>query len=178
MSTIIAGHFEQQSQVEHVTAALIQAGFSEDHISSFYLNPPGQHDLYPIGGDRDASPGAEKSDEGAATGMTAGGAIGVAAGIASAPFLGPVGVATGALVGAHIGSLVGTLSNMKDAEETERPARKAGMMVAVCLPASDKEASAIEVLRAQGAASIERANGTIVNGNWDDFDPLGQPVLL
>ena len=178
MSTIIAGHFEQQSQVEHVTSALINAGFQADQISSFYLNPPGQHDLYPIGGDRDDSPGAEAGNKGAATGMTAGGAIGAAAGIVTAPFLGPVGVVTGALVGAHVGSLVGSLSNLKDAEQTPRPARKAGMMVAVNAPEPDSQSRAIDVLRQQGAVSIERAEGEIVNGDWDNFDPLAQPALL
>lgn len=178
MSNIIAGHFEQQSQVEHATAALIQAGINPGQISSFYLNPPGQHDLYPIGGDRDESPGAEKSEGGAAGGMTTGGAIGVAAGLASAPFLGPVGVATGALVGAHIGSLVGTLSNMKDAEETAPPARKAGMMLGVSTPDAAAESKVIDLLRAQGAVSIERAKGTIADGDWSDFDPLAAPALL
>ena len=177
MSTIIAGHFEQQSDVDQAKVALVQAGFAADQISAFYLNPPGQHNLYPIGGDRDESPGAEKSEGGAAGGLTAGGVIGIAAGIASAPFLGPVGIATGALVGAHVGGLVGTLSNMKDAEETQ-PQRKSGMMLAVSTPGADQESHVIDLLRAQGAASIERATGSIVDGNWEDFDPLTLPALI
>jgi hypothetical protein len=57
-STIIAGRFSIQSQVTGAVEALHREGFSADHISSFYVNPPGQHDLYRYGGDLDRSHGA------------------------------------------------------------------------------------------------------------------------
>src|SRR5690606_36735755 len=57
MATIIAGRFAQQEEVQHAIAALQQAGAPAAQITSFYVNPQGQHDLYPVGGDRDESPG-------------------------------------------------------------------------------------------------------------------------
>ena len=80
MSTIVAGHFQLQTEAEHARQELVRAGFSEDHISAFYLNQPGQHDMTPIGGDRDLSPGAKETPEGVLEGAATGGAIGVAIG--------------------------------------------------------------------------------------------------
>jgi len=60
----------------------------------------------------------------------------------------------------------------------EAPTRKAGMLVAIGAVNSLEEASAISILRTQGAADIERASGTIAQSQWNDFDPLGQPVLV
>ena len=53
MQTIIAGRFEQQDDSARAVEELAQAGFAREHISSFYLNPPGPHDTFPIGGDVD-----------------------------------------------------------------------------------------------------------------------------
>ncbi|CAN5441760.1 hypothetical protein BH11PSE11_BH11PSE11_30460 [soil metagenome] len=184
MTHIIAGRMQQQDQVEHAISRLIEAGFSEDQITSFYVNPPGQHDMFPLGGYRDKSPGAKESDEGMARGAAAGGAIGAAVGIASAPVTGPVGTAVGALVGAHIGSLVGSLSEMKEkgegevgGENADLP-RRSGMVVAVGVSDPAKEDDIIEVLESIGADQIELAEGTIVDGNWEDFNPLQPPRLL
>ncbi len=88
MAHIIAGYLQQQEQVQEAINQLIGAGFAKKKISAFYVNPAGQHDLYPIGGDQDKSPGA------------------------------------------------------------------------------------------QGAEQIERAEGTISDGNWSDFNPLTPPVLV
>ncbi len=173
MTTIIAGRVEQQSQVRDVIGALVKAGFPQDQISSFYVNPPGQHDIYPIGGDRDISPGAEHSVRGAA----AGGAVGAAIGIAATPLVGPLGPIEGGLLGAYLGSLAGTLSQTDEAEETP-PLRQAGMLVAVSVPDDAHERRAVQVLRALGAHDLERIEGTITDGDWDDFDPLSSPALL
>jgi hypothetical protein len=51
MSTIIAGHFQLQDEVERARQELTAAGFEADRISGFYLNQPGQHNESPIGGD-------------------------------------------------------------------------------------------------------------------------------
>ena len=173
MSTIIAGRVEQQSQVQDAVGALRNAGFPEDQISSFYVNPPGQHDTYPIGGDRDKSPGAEHSSRGTA----GGGALGAAIGIAATPLIGPAGALAGGLVGAHVGSLVGTLSQMDEADETP-PVRQSGMLVAISVADDADEARAVQVLRALGAHDLERAEGTIAEGDWRDFDPVSTPVFL
>lgn len=182
-TTIIAGRLQQQSEVEDTVEELQRAGFAREHISAFYVNPPGQHDAYPIGGDRLDSPGAKEAGKGVAAGAAAGAAIGAA----TAPFLGPVGPITGGLVGAHLGGTVGSLSQMKEkgepgehAEDAQnaQPPRHAGMLVAVAVTDDEQEQRAIDVLRSCGAAEIERAQGTIANGDWNDFNPLATPELI
>ena len=72
MSTIIAGHFQTQDEVDVARRALGDAGFAPERISAFYLSQPGQHDMTPIGGDNIQSPGAKETPlgvvEGSATG--------------------------------------------------------------------------------------------------------------
>ena len=177
MTTIIAGRFGQQDAVEDAIAALARAGAPNGQIASFYVNPPGQHDLYPVGGDRDESPGAEHSDAGSAAGIGVGGAIGGAVGTATAPVTGPLGAITGALVGGHIGSLVGSLSRTQEADEVP-PVRQSGMLVAVTAMSEEEERQAIDTLRTAGAFDLERAEGHIENGEWVDFDPLSTPEFI
>jgi len=173
MTVIIAGRFAQQDEVEQAIGALQRAGVPSDQISSFYVNPAGQHDLFPIGGDRDESPGSEDSDKGTALGLGAGGIIGGAAGAAA----GPLGAITGALVGAHIGSLVGSLSATNEDKDIP-PLRQSGMLVAVSVSSGQEEEKAIDTFRALGATCVERSEGKIVNGDWADFDPLSSPKFV
>lgn len=182
-TTIIAGRFEQQAAAADTVEEFVRAGFVSERIASFYVNPRGQHDAYPMGGDHERSPGAKETGTGTALGAAAGGAIGVAA----APVLGPVGVVTGGLVGAHIGGLVGGMSKMKEHGETgdneeeaenAAPLRRSGMMVAVAVEGGDQEARAINLFRSLGAADIERAQGTIAEGDWTDFNPVEPPALV
>lgn len=178
MATIIAGKFAQQTQIQEAIDALLRAGFSQDQISSFYVNPAGQHDYYPLGGDHDKSPGAEESETGSLSGLAAGGAVGAAIGAAA----GPLGAVTAGFVGAHIGSLIGTLGKMKEdgseANENATPVRHSGLLVAVSVPEPDGESRATEVLRSVGAVDIESAQGTIIDGNWEDFDPVAAPSYI
>ena len=200
MAQIIAGRFQEQEQVNQVIDAMVDAGVAQDRISSFYLNPPGQHNLYSIGGDRDDSPGAHETSAGVTAGAATGGVIGAAAGLTGAPFFGPVGPAVGALVGAHVGGLIGSLSQMKEKGEGEASTtedggeenairqRKSGMLVAVSLDgadgldapggAGDRQQEIVRVLHLFGAEDIEEADGTIVDGDWEDFDPLQAPKLI
>lgn len=183
MRTIIAGCFEQQEPAQHAIEELQQAGFAAEYISSFYVNPAGQHAAYPIGGDHDKSPGAEGSTKGTLAGAATGGTVGAAVGATTMPVTGPIGPAVGAMLGAHVGSLVGSLSQMKDdgegpAHDETPPLRLAGVYVAVALPDSGMEQQAIDVLRQSGAGSVERAQGTIENGNWTDFDPAIAPEFI
>ena len=185
MSTIVAGHFQLQDQVEQAKNELMRAGFPADQISAFYLNQPGQHDLTAIGGDRILSPGAEESPEGVVAGAATGGAIGAVIGLATSVVAGPVGPAVGALVGAHVGSLY-SLTTLKERGEGEQGGRgenrfeprKAGMLVAVAIDQPDQESRALEVLQRLGSDHIERSQGTILNGDWTEFDPLSLPVLI
>ncbi len=184
MGHIVAGRLQQQDQVQQAIDQLLDAGFAKSKISSFYVNPAGQHDLYAIGGDRDNSPGAKDAETGVVVGAAAGGVIGMAVGVAGIAIAGPAGPVIGTLVGAHVGSLVGSLSEMKergeheDGGENEMAQRKSGMVVAVSTPDANKEGIAISILKALGADQIEYADGTIVDGNWEDFNPLATPVLL
>ena len=184
MSTIVAGHFQLQDQIAHARNELMDAGFAEDKISAFFVNQPGQHDMTAIGGDHLVSPGAQESQLGVIEGAAAGGAVGAAIGLATAGVTGPVGPVVGGLVGAHVGSLF-SLSKMKEAGESERGGsenlhepRKPGMLVAVAAERPGDEEKALEVLHRLGSDHIERADGTIVNGDWTDFDPLSLPVLI
>lgn len=183
MTTIIAGRFEQQSEVEDALEELERAGFGRERISTFFVNPAGQHHLLPIGGDRALSPGAKESGKGILKGAATGAAVGAAA----TSFLGPVGTVTGGLVGAHVGGLVGSMASMKEKGETGEhgedaenaaPVRKSGMMVAVACSEEDEERRTINLLRSLGAADIERAQGRIENGDWSDFNPVAPPVLI
>lgn len=72
MSHIIAGHFQTQDEIAEARAALQGAGFGAEDISAFYANPQGQHDVHPLGGDHDDSPGAKESSEGVVQGGGAG----------------------------------------------------------------------------------------------------------
>ena len=194
MARIIAGRFQEQEQIAQVLDAMRDAGVAPQRICSFYVNPPGQHNLYSIGGDREDSPGAHETGTGVATGAATGGAVGAAVGLTGVPVFGPVGPAVGALVGAHIGGLIGSLSQMKEKGEAEEstPAaagsdnemhqRKAGMLLAVAVDAPDAstptEGEIVDLMRAFGGHDIEQAEGSIVDGNWEDFDPLSAPLPL
>ena len=183
MSTIIAGHFQLQDEIADARLALLDAGFAATRISSFYVNPPGQHDVYELGGDHDKSPGAKESDEGVLKGGATGAVAGAVAGAATIPLTGPVGPVVGALVGAHVGSLY-SLHKMKEAGEPDKDGsnqlapRKSGMMIAVAVDDAAHEQRALEVLRRLGARDIERAEGAISGGDWRDFNPNSVPELV
>ncbi|MGV3653092.1 MAG: hypothetical protein ACO1N5_02630 [Noviherbaspirillum sp.] len=182
MATIIAGRFEQQSQVQAAVEQWRQAGIAQDCISTFYVTQAGRHATFPVGGDRFESPGAEDSGKGAVAGAATGGTIGAVAGAATAPVTGPLGAMAGAAVGAYVGSLAGSMGAMKEDGTKEGqnavPVRQAGMVAAASVPDPASETQAIDILRALGAQDIERAEGTIRDGNWEDFDPIHPPHLV
>jgi hypothetical protein len=183
MSTIIAGHFQLQDEVEQARRALVDAGFASERISGFYLSQPGQHDMTPLGGDHLHSPGAKESPEGVVEGAGAGAAVGAVAGAVTSPVTGPLGPVVGGLLGAHVGSLF-SFSKMKEAGEKEEGGRAplenrpAGMLVAVAFDEPALEQQAVDLLRRLGAHHIERAKGNIVDGDWADFDPSSPPDII
>jgi hypothetical protein len=90
-------------------------------------------------------------------------------------------------VGAYVGSLQGAVDTMGGNSAHGKPTsataaaaepRKAGLMLAVATPTAAAEATALNVLRSAGATDIERAAGTITNGDWADFDPNAPVVLV
>ena len=189
MSTIIAARFEDQDHGEKVVLALRQAGFSPEGISLFYVNPHGQHDIYPIGGDEKISPGARDSGKGALAGGGIGAVVGAAVGLAATPVAGPLGVPIGAGIGAYTGSLAGAMGKTDQGSEVDEAEskgelseeeiqqhkaieRQAGTYVAV--RAGDGEARmqrVVELLRVHGGEDIEHAEGELRDGSWTTFDP-------
>lgn len=185
MANIIAGRFETQAEADRALAALASSGLSSHDVTSFYLNPAGQHSEYPIGGDAHHDEGTKKSGMTAVAGSTIGGvtglALGTAAAVAAAPGLAAVAAIAGAGVGAYVGSLAGGLSGTrsgdpKQASIEEPVERAAGLIVAVRIEGS--EDAVVQVLRAQGALEIERASGEWRDGEWVDFDPRTTPQFI
>jgi hypothetical protein len=190
MNTIIAGRFDESARAERAISALEAAGFQRANMTTFFVNAAGQHDLSGTTGDPQASAGAHNAGAGAAAGAAAGTGVGAVVALATLPVLGPGAALVGVAIGAYVGSLTGALEEMGN---PDRPAgdsaigepgkdeslpRKAGMLVAIGTPTSTEEGSAIAILTGQGAADIERAQGTITESLWNDFDPLDPPALV
>jgi hypothetical protein len=172
MSKIIAGRFDEAQQMQRALQALAQRGFDESEYASYYVGPPGQHHLTPVGGDAHSSEGTKKSGQGAAYGAVGGGALGLALG----SLAGPLGAFAGAGVGAYVGSLYGAMikarqSNKVDATPEQPAERAAGAMVAVRADRPGAEEEAIAILDSSGAREIERTEGEWRDGDWSDFDP-------
>jgi len=85
---------------------------------------------------------------------------------------------------AHVlseGAAKGAGADSQARDPDDRPKiwrRPAGVMVAVALPERSREGPALHALRDTGGRNIERAAGTISDGNWIDFDPLTSPKLV
>ena len=189
MATIIAGRVETQQRADDLMAQLQSRGISASDMQAFYVNPPGQHGTYPIGGDMEADPGTEEAGLGQASGIAAGAAAGLAAGAvagAAVPPLAPIIAVAMAGVGAHVGGMAGALASTRtpheEKEETEPKTpdadavdmRRGGIMLAVRVdPANERKV--IDVLRAAGVEDLERAQGDWQDGQWVDFDPLAPP---
>jgi|SRR5687768_6547056 len=178
MTTIIAGGFQTHDKANAAYLRLQEAGVPLEYVCSFRVNPPGEHDDTPIGGDRDESPGAKNADSGAVKGAAVGAVAGAAAGAVASPLLGPVAIAGGAGVGAYTGALVGALGAM-DKRTHRDEIRPAENLVAVNIDDGNIPAErAVEIFRECGADQIERAEGTWANGEWADFDPVTPPHLI
>jgi hypothetical protein len=96
MTPIIAGRFEQEAQADRAAEALRQQGFAAEDVTVFYLNPPGQHATFPVGGDRDKSHGATHAHSGALKGAAIGGVVGLGVGVAATQLVGPAAAVAGA----------------------------------------------------------------------------------
>ena len=189
MATIIAARVETQQRADDLMAQLQSRGIAVDDMQAFYVNPPGQHGTYPIGGDMDEDTGTEKSNMGQASGIAAGAAAGLAAGAiagAAIPPLAPIIAVAMAGVGAHVGGMAGALASTRTADEekqeteTRAPGadavdmRRGGMTLAVRVnPQNEK--TVIDLLRSAAVEDLERAQGDWQDGGWADFDPLSPP---
>lgn len=189
MATIIAARVETQQRADDLMAELQSRGIADIDMQAFYVNPPGQHGAYPIGGDMREDTGTEESSIGQASGVAAGAAVGLAAGAvagAAIPPLAPILAVALAGVGAHVGGMAGALASTRTAdeekEETETSTpdhdavnmRRGGMTLAVRIDPAGEQ-TVVDLLTAAAVEDIERAQGEWQDGQWVDFDPLAPP---
>ncbi len=180
MSTIIAGGFDVLADAETAVRRLEQAGVSRDDLCRFHINPAGEHNALPAGGDRDVSPGAHKASGGAGKGAAIGAAVGAVAGAATTPFLGPAGILAGAGAGAYAGSLWGSLKSIdKERSAGHDDVRPAETLVAVNVDRTALSRDDVaRIFEECGARQVETASGTWIDGEWSDFDPVSPPHLI
>lgn len=189
MTIITTGNFQQESAARQAMSDLARAGFESGQTATFFVSPHGQHDTFPIGGDEYESLDTENSGGAMGSAATLGGIVGVAAGIATLPEFGPQVAVVAAGAGAYAGSFFGAIENMGSGNEDKmhlmdkssphaEPARKSGMLVAVVTPAPTQQDTAIRILRANGGTDIDQPDGTIIAGDWTDFDPLAPLKLI
>ena len=184
MSLIVAGRFTTFPTAERAAQALFSHGFIHEDVTLFFVNPPGQHARYPIGGDVGTDPGARDAPKGAAKGALIGAVAGAVVGVAIFALAGSPALVTvvASGVGAYVGSMIGAVAHTRKAFEhrreherfINREARDAGVLVAVHVDASTQE-DASRVLREAGAMDVERATGRWNQGRWSDFDPTRAP---
>jgi hypothetical protein len=177
MSLIVAGRFNTFADAETAANRLFAAGFIQEDVTLFFVNPRGQHARFAIGGDQYADPEAARSGKGAGKGGAIGALIGAVIGVAlfsafSSPFLILV-VAAG--VGAYIGSLMGAMHHTSGGgkvpeHRVPHESRDSGVLVAVHV-SPDNQVEAARVLREAGSLEVERAHGRWQHGRWADFDP-------
>ncbi|MDO9451053.1 MAG: hypothetical protein Q7J21_11245 [Rugosibacter sp.] len=175
MDRIIAGRFQTKDDADAVAALLAQYIDAAD-ICIFHNNPPGQHNVFIVGGDENEDPGtkgAGKSAAGAAV------AAGLTAGIIGT-LGGPVVALAAAATGAYVGSLAGALDGLRTSDnQPHAPERRhGGIMLSVHIANPENENRVISTLRAQGALDIEQAQGEWRDGDWTDFNPLAVPQLV
>ena len=186
MSLIVAARFTTFPAAEDAARKLFNAGFVEEDVTLFFVNPRGQHARYPIGGDTHTDPAARDAPKGAGMGVTIGAVAGAVVGVAIfavfAASLLVLLIAAG--VGAYVGSLVGAMSRTRESAQAghhhlafHQELRDSGVLVAVHV-SPDNQFDAARVLREAGGQAIERASGRWQQGRWADFDPLKTPEPL
>jgi hypothetical protein len=183
MSLIVAARFTTFDEAERAAQALFDNGFKEADVSVFFVNPPGMHDAYKVGGDRYSDSSATRSHGSVALGAAIGAAIGIAIGtvLVGVLELRPFVAAIAGGIGAYGGSLVGALNGMHPKPQTrnsgaQMDSRPSGVLLAVHVEAGT-ETFASNLLKGRGGKDVERAEGRWRDGKWADFDPVEPPVL-
>ena len=177
MSRIIAGRFDRSVDADAALETLKREGFSRQEVDAFYVSPPGQNAMTPLGGDAPhSSEGSRKAGLGAAVGV----AVGLAAGLIIGSLIGAHAVllacGLGALVGAFAGTMITLRGGNRRLASVEHPVEgRGGRMIAVCVDRAGTEALAARILRANNAREVGRAEGVWRDGSWRDFDPR-QPL--
>jgi len=180
MATIIAGGFDVVTQADAAVERLRQAGVRTEDLCTFRVNPAGEHDRLPGGGDHRASAGAKDAGRNAGKGGAIGAAAGLAAGAATTPLMGPAGLAAGAAAGAYVGSLLGGLSGTsKEPQPGHETVRPAETLIAVNVDSGNPGADdVVRLFEECNARQVERTEGRWENGEWADFDPASPPRLI
>jgi hypothetical protein len=185
MSLIVAARFETFEAAEDAARVLFAKGFAEEDANIFFVNPPGQHDRHPLGGDHDVDPGLASSHRGAGLAAVILAALGGLVGFALAEMFhwqwAWLVTLIGALVGAYGGSLIGAMEQSRKTPSLRAPGvqqrtRHAGVLLAVHVDAQ-RETEAAATLRDAGGKDVEKAAGRWQQGRWVDFDALKPPVL-
>ncbi len=177
MSRIVAGRFDRTTDADAALAALRQEGFTDKDVDSFYVGPPGQHDMTRVGGDAPhASAGSRQAGYGGLVGALIGGLVGLVAGWVVAAEYGVIAVLLAAALGAYIGSFAGGMARVRGGRKSEASIEHpveplGGRMIAVNVDRPGADARAIDVLRRHRARNIGRAEGDWRDGAWRDFDP-------
>lgn len=183
MAQLVVGRFDDIEQAKRLLDALPREGFAAREYGLFYVAPPGQHALFPIGGDAYSDEGAKDAGKTAAAGAAVGGATGLAVGAVAAatlPFAGIVAALAATGLGAYIGSLYGALAGAEsgDPEQAtrEHPVEQpGGPRVAICVDRAGTEPRALALLAQFGAKDIGRGEGEWRQRVWQDFDPRVPP---
>ncbi len=187
MSLIVAGRFQTFDNAEQAASRLFSRGVLEEDVSLFYVNPPGQHAIFPIGGDVDVDRSMRPAQKGAGAGVVLGAVIGAAAGagIVAATHMSALVFVIASAVGSYIGSLIGAMGTTRRGKddvplpashhEDQQPVREAGVLLAVHVTDQTRR-MAEDILREAGAHDIERASGRWQQGKWADFNPVSAPV--
>ncbi len=188
MALIVAARFDTFDAAQTAAFSLMEAGVASDNLHTFFVNPPGSHDRYPLGGDRVADPGSRGAPQGTLVGIAIFGIAGAVLGgiVAAVSGIGPVAIAAGAGVGAYIGSLLGAMNRLGKSHPAQTGARaqaargSEGRQSGVVLAAHvepEQEKRIAGLLRDAGGVEVERARGRWHDGKWEDFDPLSSPDL-
>src|SRR5215813_3556375 len=111
MSLIVAARFTTFPAAEDAAQRLFNAGFVQEDVTLFFVNPPGQHAQFRPGGDTSTDAEAREEAKGAEMGIAIGAAGGAVVGVGifaafSAPLIMSL-IAAG--VSAYVGSLVGAM---------------------------------------------------------------------
>ena len=176
MSRIICGMFDRTIDADAALEELKRAGFQRAEIDAFYVSPPGQHAMTPLGGDSSSSEGSSTAGIGAGIGAAVGAVLGAAAGWAVSGDLGLVVIPLGAGLGAYVGSFAGSMALVRGGHRAdasvEHPVEpRGGRMIAINVDRAGTERRAIEILRGHSARDVRRAEGEWSDGAWRDFDP-------
>lgn len=178
MSRIVAGRFDRSLEADAAIADLKREGFSPEEYDSFYVTPPGQHQMLGIGGDVHSDAGTRGGARRALLGALLGAVVGIVLGffVAGTERFGPLAMLLLAGLGAYIGSFAGALSKFHGGRRREATVEhpvepKGGRMIAVCVDRPSAEPAALAVLQKHGARNVGRAEGEWRDGGWRDFDP-------